>query len=166
MAQAKSVHLGASGSLRGASPSFPLGWHPPASRTEMCSLTPEVLPLAGSPGADAVLEPHQLQGASWISPYWPCARQPSSAYCERSQGGRVAPTHAYASPPGWHLSFPALGSFLSISFIKVVAFLMDYHLAPPPPPHPGPCWQGIGNMSFLKKEDIAFVHFCNTVSWG
>ena len=133
MAQAKSVHLRASGSLRGASPSFPLGWHPPASRMEMCSLTPEVLPLAGSPGADAVLEPHQLRGASRSQPLLalcPTAQLSLLRTQPRRQG---TPTHVYASPPGWHLSSPALGSFLSISFIKVVAFLMDCHLAPPPP---------------------------------
>lgn len=80
--------------------------------------------------------PTSSKGPPAVSPYWPCARQPSSSYCECSQGSRVSPTHVYASPPGWHLSFPALGSFLSISFIKVVAFLMDCHLPPPHPPSP------------------------------
>lgn len=100
----KSLYLRASGSFRYASPSpasFPLGWGPPAPRTQMHPLAPEVPPPGSpprsrrSPGAPPGPE---LRGACWIHPPHPCpGRIPSSPSHptektaeENSGGSRVA----------------------------------------------------------------------------
>lgn len=53
------------------------------------------------------------------------------------------------APPGWNLSVPALGSFLSAHFVQVVAFLMDCRFQPAPDPHP--CWLGMENVICKRK---------------
>lgn len=129
----------------------------------MCSLTPEVLPLAGSPGADAVLGPTSSKGPPGSALLALMPDSPAQPTANAAKGGRVAPTHAYASPPGWHLNFPALGSFLSISFIKVVAF-NGLSLSTTPTPPSRSLLAGDWKYVILKKEKtlhlFTFVTLC------
>lgn len=105
----KSLYLGASGSFRYASPSpasFPLGWGPPAPRTQMHPLAPEVPPPGSpprsrrSPGAPPGPE---LRGACWIHPPTPALAGSPAAHLillrkqRRKQGS--LPLHVFAPPP-------------------------------------------------------------------
>jgi len=119
------------------SPALPVshsGVGSPASRLEIHPLTPEVNCLSWTrQGVDAVLETRR--GLLDSSPTGPELHSLSPPPIRR----QVPPSECMLHPRR-HLSFPALGSFLSLCFMKVVAFVMD---CPFNHPTPHPCRQGM-----------------------
>jgi hypothetical protein len=123
---AKSVHLSVPWKLGVCQSGLAVphaGLESPASRLEMCLSCYLQMP---SQAVHAVVESHlarSSKGTPGFSPMVLCPLEPRSP----SHPPRSATERGRILDPKQHFSFPGLGSFLCLHFIRVIVFLIDCH---------------------------------------
>lgn len=100
----------------------------------MCSLTPEVLPLAGSLGVDAVLEPHQLRGASWSQPLLALCLTAQLSLLRTQPRRQGSPHPCLCFPTRVASQLPSPGLFPWYQFHKSCCLFNGLSLRTTPPP--------------------------------